>query len=63
MAAKKPSVQLSGVGTHQIDLKLVDAATRRRVIECIEKNGKISVVVGGGATKGVGDGGFQQLID
>jgi hypothetical protein len=61
--AKKPSVQLSGIGTHQIDLKLVDAATRRRVIECIEKNGKISVMIGGDVTKGLVDGGFRQLID
>lgn len=63
MKAKKPSVQLSGIGTHQIDLKLVDAATRRRVIECIEKNGKISVMIGGDVTKGLVDGGFRQLID
>ena len=63
MAAQKPSIQLSGIGTHQIDLKIVDAATRKRVMECIQKNGRISVMIGGGVSTGATNGGFGQLID
>jgi len=64
MRKGKPAVEIGGIGTHQIDFNVIDAATRKRVIDCIEKNGKISVMIGGGgATKGAPGGGFEQLID
>lgn len=63
MTSKRPSVEIAGIGTHQIDFKLVDDEVRKRVIHCIEKNGKISVMIGGGVEKGLATHGFEQLID
>lgn len=63
MPTKKRSVEIDGIGTHQIDFKLVDDSARQRVMQCIEKHGKISVLIGGGVAKGLATNGFEQLID
>jgi len=60
---KKSQVHIEGIGSHQIDFKIVDEATKKRVIDCIHKNGRISVLIGGGVHKGLAGGGFEQLID
>lgn len=63
MPSRKQAVEINGIGTHQIDFKLVDDAARKRVMQCIEKHGKISVLIGGGVEKGIATNGFEQLID
>lgn len=63
MDAKKNQVHIEGVGTHQIDFRIIDEATKSRVIDCIQKHGKISVMVGGGVAGGRAASGFEQLID
>ena len=63
METKKSAVRIEGVGTHQIDFHVLDESAKARVIDCIQKHGKISVMVGGGVAKGLHAGGFEQLID
>ncbi|MEN2787552.1 hypothetical protein ACFOKI_02970 [Sphingomonas qilianensis] len=57
-------VKLSGVGTNRIDFEVLDEGARDRVMECLRKNGKISIMVGEGRiSSGDPDGGFAQKID
>jgi hypothetical protein len=58
-----PNVKISGIGTHKIDVDMLDDSVRERVIECIKKNGKISIELGAGLAAAAGTKGFEQLID
>lgn len=65
MADETHRVKISGVGSNQIDIEVLDQAVRDRLMECIRKNGKISIMVGRGQTAGIaGNGnGFAQQVD
>lgn len=60
----KGRVKVSGVGTNKIDFEVLDENARERVMECLRKNGKISIIVSDGKTAPSGDtGGFAQKVD
>lgn len=59
----EPQVKISGIGMHKIEIDMLDDSVRDRVIECIKKNGKISIKLGAGLASDVGTRGFEQLID
>lgn len=63
MADEKHSVQISGVGSNKIDIEALDQAARDRLMECIRKNGKISIMVGHGQAAGIHANGFAQQVD
>lgn len=66
MAVKKDrgvGVKIAGIGTHKISFDFVDESVRKRVLECIKTNGKISIGIGVGRAGEVGARGFEQTID
>lgn len=58
-------VKLEGKSTHTIDFEALDEKMRERLIECIKRKGKISVVLQPVINVQIPDlhAGFKQLID
>jgi hypothetical protein len=64
MPDDKPVLEIHGVGTHTINIEALSDEARQRLIECIRRNGKISIMVSGGhVTGGAGSSGFAQQVD
>ena len=63
MADEKHSIQITGVGSHQIDIEALDHNARERLMECVRKNGKISILVGHAQAAGIRANGFAQQVD
>jgi hypothetical protein len=61
---EKPVLEIHGVGTHTINIETLTDEARQRLMECIRRNGKISIMVSGGhVTGGTAAAGFAQQID
>ena len=64
VSGKPDSGTTGGEGRFSIDFDLLDDDAKKRVIDCIQTRGKISVVLDEKILRGAGeDGGFRQLID
>jgi hypothetical protein len=63
MADDKQPVTITGIGTHQIDIEVLDNDVRDRLMDCIRQNGKVSIMVGHGQAAGIRSNGFAQQID
>ncbi len=63
MTDKPIPMKIGGVGTNKIDIEVLDQGMRDRLIECVRKNGKISIMVGHGAVAKDSNGGFAQSVD
>jgi hypothetical protein len=61
--ASKAHVELNGVGTNKIDLEILNDEARERLIECVRKNGRISILVGAERALEGGENGFAQSVD
>lgn len=63
MEHDRQSVKIAGIGSHQIDIEALDHEVRERLVECIKKNGKISIMVGSETKAGSHRSAFAQSID
>jgi hypothetical protein len=64
MPDEKPVLEIHGVGTHTINIEALTDEARQRLLECVRRNGKISIMVSGGHVTGSAPAvGFAQQID
>ena len=66
MAEPEDPTEVQGTSKHVIEFELLDDDTKRRVLECIERKGRISVVIHEASVRSIaggGDSGYKQIID